>query len=118
VLLASSLAKGFGVPLAVLAGEGPAIAAFEEESETRVYTSPPSTALIRAAERALAENRSRGEDLRRRLAGNVAYFRGLLRRFGLAAAAPPSRCRPSPGSPAPRRARCTPVSSSSTSARC
>jgi 8-amino-7-oxononanoate synthase len=86
VLLASSLAKGFGVPLAVLAGEHTAIAAFEQESETRVYTSPPSTALIRAAERALAENRSRGEDLRRRLAGNVVHFRGLLRRFGLAAA--------------------------------
>ncbi|WP_437534872.1 aminotransferase class I/II-fold pyridoxal phosphate-dependent enzyme [Sorangium sp. So ce726] len=86
VILASSLAKGFGVPGAVLAGSRAAVARFERESATRVYTSPPSMALVRAVERALAENRERGAALRRRLADNVALFQARLRRHGFRAA--------------------------------
>ena len=84
VLLVSSLAKGFGVPLAALAGSRAAVRAFEIASETRVYTSPPSTAVLRAAERALGDSRLGGEALRRRLAENVARFRDGLWRHGLA----------------------------------
>jgi 8-amino-7-oxononanoate synthase len=94
VILASSLAKGFGVPIAVLAGSDAAISSFERESETRIYTSPPSAAIVRATERALAENRARGEALRRRLAGNVAAFRAGLRRRGLGATGGPFPVQP------------------------
>jgi 8-amino-7-oxononanoate synthase len=40
----------------------------------RVHCSPPSTAVVRAAEHALAVNRDRGEALRARLARLVARF--------------------------------------------
>jgi 8-amino-7-oxononanoate synthase len=79
----SSLAKGFGAPLAVLAGPGEAVHAFERESETLVYSSPPSVAALRAAEAALSINRERGERLRARLAERVRLFRTGLRETGL-----------------------------------
>jgi 7-keto-8-aminopelargonate synthetase-like enzyme len=41
--------------------------------------------VVRATERALAENRARGDALRRRLAENVSLFRASLRRYGMAA---------------------------------
>jgi len=84
VLVVSSLAKGFGAPLAALAGSGPAIERFEERSDTRVHSSPPSIAALRAAERALAINARRGDALRRRLWGLVRFFQALLRKAGLA----------------------------------
>ncbi len=40
VLVVSSLAKGFGVPLAVLAGSSAIIRRFEAKSETRIHNSP------------------------------------------------------------------------------
>src|SRR5262249_17163047 len=85
LLVVSSLAKGFGVPLAVLAGSKRVITRFENNSATRMHCSPPSVALIYAAERALQINESRGEHLRRRLAQLVRRFREHLRQVGLAA---------------------------------
>ena len=85
LLLLSSLAKSFGVPLAVLAGSREAIASFERESETLVYSSPPSVAAIRAAEAALSINQERGNPLRARLAERVLRFRTALRDLGLMA---------------------------------
>jgi 8-amino-7-oxononanoate synthase len=85
LLLLSSLAKSFGVPLAVLAGAGRAVRSFERRSETLVYTSPPSAASIRAAEAALSINHERGDRLRARLAERVFRFRAGLRDHGLAA---------------------------------
>ena len=41
-LVFASLAKGFGVPIAVLAGSRARIREFEEKSLTRVHCSPPS----------------------------------------------------------------------------
>lgn len=75
VLAVSSLAKGFGAPLAVLAGSAAAIAEFERKSQTRTHCSPPSAAAIHAAAHALAVNRSAGDALRLRLARLVARFR-------------------------------------------
>ena len=75
VVAVSSLAKGLGVPVAVLAASGQLVRRFENESETRVHTSPPSAALVHAAEHALEVNAERGDVLRMRLAG-------LVRRFG------------------------------------
>lgn len=85
LLLLSSLAKSFGVPLAVLAGSREAIGSFERESETLVYSSPPSVAAIRAAEAALSVNQERGNPLRARLAERVLRFRTGLRDLGLTA---------------------------------
>lgn len=84
VLVASSLAKGFGVPVAALCGSRLQIRRFEARSQTRVHCSPPSAAVIRAAERALAINGERGDALRLELARRVAYVRRGLARAGLA----------------------------------
>jgi 8-amino-7-oxononanoate synthase len=85
VIVGSSLAKGFGVPMAMLAGSASLIRCFETQSETRVHCSPPSLANLHAAEHALAVNRSDGERLRRTLAQLVLRFRAGLRAIGLAA---------------------------------
>jgi 8-amino-7-oxononanoate synthase len=85
VIVGSSLAKGFGVPMAVLAGSASMIRSFEEQSETRVHCSPPSQAALRAAEHAFAVNRTHGDRLRRHLAQLVRRFRAGLRALGLAA---------------------------------
>ena len=85
LLLLSSLAKGFGAPLAVLAGSAAAVRSFERQSETLIYSSPPSVASIRAAEAALSINRERGDGLRVRLAERVVRFRARLQELGLIA---------------------------------
>jgi 8-amino-7-oxononanoate synthase len=85
VIVGSSLAKGFGVPVAVLAGTRKLIHRFEQHSETLLHSSPPSLAVVRAAEQALAVNRAQGDDLRRHLAHLVRRFRARLRELGLAA---------------------------------
>ncbi len=85
LIVGSSLAKGFGVPLAVLAGSKSVIARFENDSAARMHCSPPSAALIHAAEHALGVNETWGERLRLRLAQLVRRFRGRLRQVGLAA---------------------------------
>ncbi len=85
VLVGSSLAKAFGVPVAVLAGSDPIIRSFETQSETRVHSSPPSVAVIRAAEHALALNQKCGDALRLRLAQRVRHFRRRLAEAGFSA---------------------------------
>jgi len=75
ILVAGSLAKGFGAPVAVLAGSRELMNRFRRESETRVHCSPPSLAVIHAAHRALLWNRSHGEALRARLAQLVIRLR-------------------------------------------
>jgi 8-amino-7-oxononanoate synthase len=86
ILVISSLAKGFGVPVAVLSGSCPAVRWFEEKSETRVHCSPPSFAATRAIEHALMVNEKDGDDIRLRLAGRVRYFRSRLKEIGLSIA--------------------------------
>ncbi len=75
VLVVSSLAKALGVPVAVLAGTRAAVREFEEKSETRVHCSPPSIAVVRAAQHALEVNERHGDALRSRLATLVMRFR-------------------------------------------
>src|SRR5262245_24961534 len=67
IIVGSSLAKGLGVPVAVLAGSTALVERFEGQSETRVHSSPPASAPIHAAERALAVNREQGDSWRRYL---------------------------------------------------
>nr|WP_228530598.1 MULTISPECIES: aminotransferase class I/II-fold pyridoxal phosphate-dependent enzyme [Myxococcaceae] len=85
VLWCASLAKAFGVPLAVAAGSEACLAQMEERGETRVHCSPPSLAVLRAAQRALALNAARGEALRARLARRVRELRARLAEAGLRA---------------------------------
>jgi 8-amino-7-oxononanoate synthase len=85
VFVGSSLAKGFGVPIAVLAGSAALVRQFEAQSETRVHSSPPSIAVIHAAEHALDLNQKCGDALRLRLARLVRHFRNRLAEVGLSA---------------------------------
>jgi 8-amino-7-oxononanoate synthase len=83
MIVGSSLAKAFGVPIAVLGGSARIIRRFEERSETRIHASPPSIAELHAAEHALRANAARGDELRDRLARLVAGFRRRVRGMGL-----------------------------------
>jgi 8-amino-7-oxononanoate synthase len=84
-IVGSSLAKAFGVPIAVLGGSEALIRHFEQRSETRLHCSPPSLAVLRATEHALAMNRSQGDCRRLYLSWLVTRFRGQLRQIGLTA---------------------------------
>ena len=83
VILIDSLAKGFGVPLAMLGGSRVTIERFKQRSETRVHCSPPSVATMRAAEHALIVNATSGDLLRDQLAQRVRYFRTRLAELAL-----------------------------------
>ncbi|MFQ5435317.1 MAG: aminotransferase class I/II-fold pyridoxal phosphate-dependent enzyme [Anaerolineae bacterium] len=82
LIVISSLAKSFGVPLAVLSGSREAVLTFQDHSETRIHCSPPSIATLHAAERALTLNEGQGERRRYQLARNVTLFRRLLAEEG------------------------------------
>jgi 8-amino-7-oxononanoate synthase len=82
ILLGTSLAKGFGVPVTALAGSKRLVRRFTTESDTRVHCSPPSVAVIQAAVHALAVNRVQGDQLRQRLAQRVGQFRKGLELIG------------------------------------
>ncbi len=83
VLIVSSLAKAFGVPVAVIAGSGSLVERYEQRSETRVHCSPPSIAHIRAAEHALEVNLRHGDQRRARLAALVRRRQGGVDALGL-----------------------------------
>ncbi len=85
LIVGSSLAKGFGVPVAALAGSGELIERFNHDSETRVHCSPPSVANVRAVHHALQMNKACGDSLRRRLMALVQRLRQGLVRAGLRA---------------------------------
>ena len=85
LILASSLAKGFGVPLAMLAGSRAIVEQFAALASTQVHCSPPSVAVINAARLALTQNARQGDPLRRRLLLNVREFQRCLNRIGLVA---------------------------------
>lgn len=83
IISISSMAKGFGVPIAALSGSCKFVRQFESNSETRIHTSPPSIAAIHAAEHALMVNRKKGDMIRQRLAYRVLHFRRLMKDAGL-----------------------------------
>lgn len=101
VLCGASLAKGLGVPLAVLAGPRELLGRFMAASECRVHCSPPSAALVAAASQALLLNRRAGTGLRQRLRERVLQLRGLLAARGVGCAGgsfPVQRIALAPGS--------------------
>ena len=83
IIVGSSLAKGFGAPLAALCGSRALIDCFRDNSEARIHCSPPSVVTIHAAGQALRLNRRHGEALRRRLLGLVLRLRQRLVAAGL-----------------------------------
>jgi 8-amino-7-oxononanoate synthase len=83
LIVVASLAKGFGVPLATLAGSGAVVQRYVARSETRVHCSPPSNAHLHSAIAAMRVNASRGDALRMRLAGLVSQFRTMLGALGV-----------------------------------
>jgi 8-amino-7-oxononanoate synthase len=83
LIVVASLAKGFGVPLAVLAGSRRLIEDFETRSDCRVHCSAPSAAHLAAAAHALIVNRDQGALLRNRLLRGIQRFRCKLRQAGL-----------------------------------
>ncbi len=85
IVVIASLAKGFGVPVAALTGSHAVIDDFEQRSATRVHCSPPSFALIRAVEHAMALNEAQGDALRAQLAERVYSFRQRLAAIGFRA---------------------------------
>jgi 8-amino-7-oxononanoate synthase len=82
VLIVSSLAKAFGVPVAFLAGSAALVGRYERGSETRVHCSPPSLAHVAAARHALGMNAVAGDSLRERLADLVGRLRRGVRGLG------------------------------------
>ncbi len=83
VMVICSLAKSFGVPIAVLAGNSKDIKGFEAKSKIRLHCSPPAIGLLHAAEQALDINESNGHNLRQRLALLVYHFLKKLRKSNL-----------------------------------
>jgi 8-amino-7-oxononanoate synthase len=83
VILGSSLAKAFGAPLAALSGSLTLIQRFEQQSKTRIHSSPPSLAVLHAANRALALNALHGDARRQRLASLVSHFQEGIESPGL-----------------------------------
>lgn len=70
-----SLAKAWGVPMAVMGSTHNHIRQFEQASAIRTYSSPVSNAHIQAAANALHWNLTKGNQLRGRLWDNVKLFR-------------------------------------------
>ena len=82
VVIGASLAKGLGVPVAVLAGEAEVVTRFAEHAETRVHCSQPSIAAVSSASRALALNAAVGDAVRARLAALIRRFNAGLANLG------------------------------------
>jgi 8-amino-7-oxononanoate synthase len=78
VIVIASLAKAFGVPLAVICGSSYQMSAFRALSETRVFGSPPSAAALSAAINALGINAVSGEQRRARLLHLIRLFRARM----------------------------------------
>ena len=83
LLTITSLAKGLGVPVAVLAGRATRLAQFEQVSATRVHTSPVSAWHAWAATQALRLDARLGEAARWRLGQRIGQFRAALGQVGL-----------------------------------
>ncbi len=83
IVIGSSLAKGFGVPFAVLAGDNILVKKIRQHSLTQVHCSPPSSADFRAAQQALQINTQHGDTLRQLLYQNVLFFKQELWNAGI-----------------------------------
>lgn len=83
VVIGASLAKAFGVPIALLGGSARLLQRFRRDSASREHMSPPSLAAVHAAARALDINRQSGDRRRTRLWQMVQRLRAGLQSLGL-----------------------------------
>jgi 8-amino-7-oxononanoate synthase len=74
-LQVASLAKGFGAPVALLAGPAELVDEIGTRGPTRLHSSAPARADVRAAEHALTVNAAHGDRIRARLLTLVRRFR-------------------------------------------
>jgi 8-amino-7-oxononanoate synthase len=88
VVVAGTLTKAFGSPLAFVAAERPIIDWIADRSEAFTHDSPPSIANMAAALAALHVERRIGDRLRARLALRVAQFRNGVRALNAGGTAP------------------------------
>lgn len=79
----TSLAKAFGVPMAVISGSTHTIDAFAANSRSRVNASPVSLVHLQAAMNAVRINRLEGEARRVRLNRNIRLLRSSLQAAGI-----------------------------------
>ncbi|UOQ51421.1 aminotransferase class I/II-fold pyridoxal phosphate-dependent enzyme [Hymenobacter cellulosivorans] len=83
VLTITSLAKGLGVPVAVLAGSRAWLRHYEQCSTVRVHTSPVSGWHAAAAAQVLQHDARHGEAARHQLTRHIGQFRQDLQAAGL-----------------------------------
>lgn len=83
VVTVGSLAKGFGVPLAFVAGARRLLDALRNEGPLYRASSPPELPLVRAARAALVQNSASGEQLRARLRNASAAFQSAAKTVGV-----------------------------------
>jgi 8-amino-7-oxononanoate synthase len=79
VLAGSSLAKGFGIPIAVLSGKSSWIQTIRQASFTRMHCSPPTMAQLVTARKVLENNVTEGEVRRHQLHQRIAQFQQYFR---------------------------------------
>ena len=82
-MIVASLAKAFGVPLAMIAGPPDLVASTWQRGPTVVHSSPPSAPVGLAAIRALHVNGRVGDRLRDRLLALLDRLHGRLGRGGI-----------------------------------
>ena len=82
-VVAASLAKAFGAPLAILSGAADTLTRIACEGQTRIHTSPPSAVNVAAGRNAIALNRAQGDHIRARLVRLAVQLRKELRTLGL-----------------------------------
>lgn len=83
VVMVASLAKAFGVPMAVIAGPADLVASTRAHGLTVVHSSPPSVPVGLAAIRALTVNERVGDRLRQRLLALIDRLHRGLGRQGI-----------------------------------
>jgi 8-amino-7-oxononanoate synthase len=83
VVYIASLAKAFGVPVAVLAGSAHVVERFRRIAPSRYHSSAPSAADVAAVWNALRINRLEGDRRRSRLFRRIRFFRLGLRRAAI-----------------------------------
>jgi 8-amino-7-oxononanoate synthase len=83
LVVVASLAKGFGAPVAVVAGPVALVDRVGSAGGSAVHASPPTTVDLLAARSALEQNAHEGDQLRRRLAQRVKVLRDSAARSGL-----------------------------------
>jgi 8-amino-7-oxononanoate synthase len=88
IVWVASLAKAYGAPLAVVAGDRATIARLARDGDNRWHSSPPSAADLAAAATALGDRR--GARVRRQaLAANVRQVRAAVHAAGLSVVGQP-----------------------------